>query len=79
MKYSIEMTENGVVETLEINGTVYKKEWVRIVQGRLACKQRAFSEQMIEDGLNDELVDKIEDTFDGFIASEVESMRDCLK
>ncbi len=79
MKYSIEMTENGVVETLEINGAVYKKEWIYIAQGHLFCKQRDFSEQMIEDGLNDELVDKIEDTFDGFIASEVESMRDYLK
>lgn len=31
MKYSIETTENGVVETLEINGVVYKKEWVHVV------------------------------------------------
>ena len=76
MKYSIETTENGVVETLEINGVVYKKEWVHVAQGHLGCKQRDFSAQMIEDGWNDELIEKIEEIFDGFIASDFDSMRD---
>lgn len=79
MKYSIETTEDGVVETLEINGAVYMKEWVHVAQGYLGCKQRDFTRQMIEDGLNDELIEKIEEIFDGFIASDFDSMRDYLK
>lgn len=79
MKYSIETTEDGVVETLEINGAVYMQEWVRVAQGHLGCKQRDFARQMIEDGLNDELIEKIEEIFDGFIASDFDSMRDYLK
>ena len=29
MKYIIETTENGVNETLEVDGNLYKKEWCR--------------------------------------------------
>ncbi len=29
MRYSIETTENGVNETLEVDGNLYKKEWER--------------------------------------------------
>lgn len=79
MKYSIETTEDGVVETLEINGAVYKQEWIHVAQGHLGCKQRDFTKQMIEDGLNDELIEKIEEIFDGFLASDFDSMRDYLK
>lgn len=27
MKYTVETTENGVIETLELYGIIYKKEW----------------------------------------------------
>lgn len=40
MKYSIETTENGVNETLEVDGNLYKKEWEREVTGLFRCKQK---------------------------------------
>lgn len=33
MRYSIETTENGVNETLEVDGNLYKKEWEREENG----------------------------------------------
>lgn len=33
MKYIIETTENGVNETLEVDGNLYKKEWCREENG----------------------------------------------
>lgn len=42
MKYSIETTENGVNETLEVDGNLYKKEWEREVTGLFRCKQKKF-------------------------------------
>lgn len=33
MKYTIETTENGVNETLELYGTTYRKEWIRRENG----------------------------------------------
>ena len=38
MKYSIETTENGVNETLEVDGNLYKKEWEREVTEHLEFK-----------------------------------------
>lgn len=50
MKYSIETTENGVNETLEVDGNLYKKEWEREVTGLFRCKQKNFTDQMEKDG-----------------------------
>lgn len=30
MKYTVELTENGINETLELNGITYRKEWTRL-------------------------------------------------
>ena len=46
MRYSIETTENGVNETLEVDGNLYKKEWEREENGLFRCKQKNFVEQM---------------------------------
>lgn len=40
MKYTAETTENGVTETLELDGSIYKKEWIREKTGVMRCKQK---------------------------------------
>ena len=42
MKYTVELTENGITETLELNGIIYKKEWTRLENGLLQCSQKEF-------------------------------------
>lgn len=55
MKYIIETTENGVNETLEVDGNLYKKEWCREENGIFRCKQKNFADQMENDGYDNEL------------------------
>lgn len=74
MRYTVETTENGVIETLEIDGETYKKEWVRGV-GCLSCQQKDFARQMECSGYSGDLLEKVDETFDGFIASSVDDMR----
>ena len=78
MKYTGELTENGINETLELNGITYRKEWTRLENGLLQCSQKDFSEQMRENGHDGGLVAKVEDIFDGFLAGDVDDMRDFL-
>lgn len=79
MKYIVETTENGVTETLELDGSIYKKEWIREKTGVMRCKQKDFSEQLMESGCkNDYLLEKVEETFDNSIPVSVDDMRDYL-
>lgn len=78
MKYTVETTENGVNETLELYGIIYKKEWIRRENGLLECLQKDFRAQMEEDGYAGGLVAKVEDIFDGFLAGDVDDIRDYL-
>jgi phenolic acid decarboxylase len=78
MKYTIETTENGVNETLELNGTIYKKEWLRRENGLLECSQKDFRAYMEEDGYSGELIAKVDGIFDGFLADAVDEMREYL-
>ena len=56
MKYSIETTENGVNEILEVDGNLYKKEWCREESGIFRCKQKNFADQMENDGYDKKLM-----------------------
>lgn len=78
MKYTVETAKNGVNETLEVNGTIYKKVWVRRKNGLLECSQKDFRAQMEEDGYSGELVAKVDEIFDGFLADAVDEMREYL-
>lgn len=78
MKYTVETTENGVNETLELYGIIYKKEWIRRENGLLECLQKDFRAQMEEDGYEGGLVEKVDDIFDGFLAGDVDEIRDYL-
>ena len=48
MKYTVELTENGITETLELNGIIYKKEWTRLENGLLQCSQKDFSLKILQ-------------------------------
>lgn len=76
MKYTVETAKNGVNETLEVNGTIYKKVWVRRKNGLLECSQKDFRAQMEEDGYSGELVAKVDEIFDGFLADAVDEIKE---
>ena len=68
MKYTIETTDNGCVETLEFsNGSKFTKRTERTGGG---CKalDADFAEQLEEAGFEEEILDKVYDLFDGFLA-----------
>ncbi len=70
MKYMIESTDNGCVETLEYMGLVFKQEYERI-EGGLLGKNKPLSEQMRNAGIDDdEVIYKVSDVFESFLASD---------
>lgn len=67
MKYTIEITENGFIETLEVKNKIYQKSWERISTGEVSSDDD-FSEQLEKDGFDneeflDEVYDKIDESF----------------
>ena len=70
MKYTIESTEKGCIETIELDdGRQYTREHTRTSFGS-KCEDLDFSEQMDNNGIaDDEFLDKVYDTFDSFLAS----------
>lgn len=76
MKYTIETTENGCLETLEFSdGTKFTKESVR-VDGGCQSKDKNFANQLEMKGFSEELVDCAYDLFDGFVSLEFLEMAD---
>ena len=70
MKYSIETTENGCIETLEMpNGRQYEKKSARTNRGlKQSCE---FAEEMAEDmgdEYDEDILDLVSEMFDGFFA-----------
>ena len=79
MKYSIETTEDGVNETLDVDGNLYKKEWKREENGLFRCKQKNFADQMENDVYdNESLLEKIDEVFYSFHSISVDDIRDYL-
>lgn len=78
MKYTVELTENGINETLELNGITYRKEWTRLKNGLFQCSQKDFSEQMRENGHDGDLIERVAEVFDSFLGGAVDDTRDCL-
>lgn len=63
MKYTIEQTDDGCIETLELAGEVYIKNH----EGdgsRTSTSDKDFWEQMETNGLPEDVLDKVYDTFD---------------
>ena len=68
MKYSIETTDYGCIETLEFsNGEkfVHKSE-----RTKFGCKglDKSLGDQLEEAGFCEEIIEKVDDEFDGFNA-----------
>lgn len=64
MKYTIETTQTGCIETLQIVGMTFQKEWERTDTG-CSCKNKEFYEQMKDAGIDDEkAIDKVYEVFD---------------
>ena len=70
MKYVIETTNDGCIETIELHdGTKFVKRHTKTGYGAKS-EDEEFADQMEKNGICDEMVNKVYDTFDGFIASD---------
>lgn len=66
MKYIIETTDNGCIETLELSdGTSFSRRSERTEFGCRSIDDD-FNEQMERNGISEELCDAAYDLFDGF-------------
>ena len=70
MKYTIETTEDGWVETLEVSGQTYAKNLKRRSNGYYRCEDGDFTDRMITDGyapdyLEEELYSVLDDNPNG--------------
>lgn len=64
MSYTVEPTENGFIETLELDGVKYYKEWEFTDYGA-ESNSKDFCEQLEENGeTNNALLDRIYDALD---------------
>ena len=66
MKYAIEITDDGCVETLEFtDGEKFTK---RSKRTNVGCQSRddGFSEQMEQSGYSEDVLDAVYNLFDGF-------------
>lgn len=74
MKYTIETTKDGCVETLELHdGSKYTKRHVKTVYGS-QCEDKEFEEQMEVDGICEEILEKVYDMFDELLPSDFMDM-----
>lgn len=66
MKYSIETTDYGCIETLEIsNSEKYQKRTQRI-KGGCRSLDDDFSDQMEKAGIDEEIIEKAYEVYDDF-------------
>ncbi len=82
MKYTIETTEDGWTETLEISGKTYAKNWNRRSNGAYRCEEGDFTDRVIADGcapdyLEDELYNALDEAPNGLDMHEL--VRDYLE
>lgn len=74
MKYTIETTNTGCIETIELHdGSKYVKRSTKTTIG-CQCEDQEFAYQMEADGICDEITEKVYDMFDGFLACEFMSI-----
>ncbi len=64
MKYSIETTDKGCVETLEIGEEKFQRESIRTEYG-CSSSNPDFEEQLAKSGYCDEILEKVYDLYDG--------------
>ena len=64
MKYCIETTDNGCIETLEISDRKFQRESIKTEYG-CTSSDPDFSDQLEQAGYCDEIVEKVYDLYDG--------------
>lgn len=70
MKYVIETTETGCLETITFNdGSTFSKRHTKTDFGSKS-EDDEFYEQMKRDGICEEILDQVYDLFDGFFVSD---------
>lgn len=70
MKYTIETTPDGCMETIELHdGSKYTKHIVKTEYGSESSDYN-FSDQMEADGICEETLEKVEELFDSFFADD---------
>lgn len=72
MKYTIETTDTGCIETIQTERGTFSNEWVRIGPGRYTCDAELVN-QMESAGSDDDTLDMVCDLYDG--NSELDFMR----
>lgn len=65
MKYCIETTDNGCIETLEIGKEKFQQESIKIKGGCQALR-KSLADQLEEAGYCEEIVEKVDEMYDGF-------------
>lgn len=67
MKYTIETTQDGIVETLEIRGAKISKSYSRFNDGTvsgLRTKDSSFEQQLLDAGLNEDFAYAVSSALD---------------
>lgn len=66
MKYCIETTDNGCIETLEISDEEkFQRESIRI-KGGCQALGKSLADQLADAGYCEEIVEKVDEMYDGF-------------
>ena len=63
MKYTIETNPTGYVETLEVGGREYRKEWELTDEGAV-CRNKEFHEQLEADGWPEKVLGAVYERID---------------
>lgn len=77
MKYSFETIEKGYIETLEVDGNVYKKNWLDNKDGTYSSDDDEFYEQIEKTNpdVDEEFLDIIRDEIDEKMFANVLTMQ----
>lgn len=65
MKYTIETTDTGCIETLETNNGTFSTEWKEIGFGRCQSQGETLVDQMEAAGFDDDALDVVDELYDG--------------
>lgn len=65
MKYTIETTDTGCIETLETNNGTFSVEWKKVGFGQYLSQGETLVDQMEAAGFDDAALDMVFDLYDG--------------
>ena len=66
MKYCIETTDNGCIETLEISDEEKFQRESRRIKGGCRVLEKSFADQLADAGYCEEIVEKVDEMYDEF-------------